>query len=53
VLNVAQNRENALSARRFAVFPATLVIFLFVLLPIVSIWFGVDSRDHGARQSQW
>jgi hypothetical protein len=34
-------------------FPATLAIFLFVFLPIVSIWFGVDSRDHGPRHSQW
>ena len=25
-------------------FPAALVILLFVLLPIASIWFGVDSR---------
>jgi hypothetical protein len=32
------------------VFPAALIIFLFVLLPIVSIWFGVDSRDARARQ---
>jgi hypothetical protein len=33
------------------VFPMTLIIFLFVFLPIVSIWFGVDSRD--ARVRQW
>jgi hypothetical protein len=32
------------------VFPATLVVLLFVLLPIVSIWFGVDSRDPRTRQ---
>ena len=34
-------------------FPATLVIILFVLLPIVSIWFGVDSRDHASDARQW
>jgi hypothetical protein len=32
------------------VFPAMLIVFLFVFLPIVSIWFGVDSRDAHARQ---
>ena len=32
-------------------FPATLIIFLVVLLPIGSIWFGVDSRD--VRTRQW
>jgi hypothetical protein len=32
------------------VVPATLVIILFVVLPIASIWFGVDSRD---RTPQW
>jgi hypothetical protein len=32
------------------VFAATLIVFLFVFLPIVSIWFGVDSRDARARQ---
>jgi hypothetical protein len=34
-------------------FPATLIILLFVLLPVLSIWFGVDSRDHGAHARQW
>jgi hypothetical protein len=33
------------------VFPATLILFLFVLLPIASLRFGVDSRDRGPRQS--
>jgi hypothetical protein len=33
------------------VIAAMLVISLFVLLPIVSIWFGVDSRD--PRVKQW
>jgi hypothetical protein len=32
------------------VFPATLIAFLFVLLPIVALWFGADSRQPGARQ---
>ena len=31
-------------------FPATLIILLFVFLPIVSIWFGADSRDPHTRQ---
>jgi hypothetical protein len=35
------------------VFPATLVIVLFVLLPIASIWFGVDSRRHESHSRQW
>jgi hypothetical protein len=35
------------------VFPATLVIVLFVLLPILAIWFGVDSRDHAPDARQW
>ena len=34
-------------------FPATLIILLFVLLPIASIWFGVDSRHHGPHSRQW
>ena len=34
-------------------FPATLIALLFVILPIVSIWFGVDSRDHRAHARQW
>lgn len=33
--------------------PATLIIFLFVFLPIVSIWFGVDSRDRAPRTHPW
>ena len=31
----------------------TLIALLFVILPIASIWFGVDSRDHGAQARQW
>ena len=31
-------------------FPVTLIILLFVLLPIASIWFGVDSREPRTRQ---
>jgi len=34
------------------VFPATIVVSLFVLLPICAMWFGVDSRDHGSH-AQW
>lgn len=34
-------------------FTASLVIFMFVFLPIVSIRFGVDSRDRRPRQSPW
>ena len=34
-------------------FPALLVIVLFVLLPIAAIWFGVDSRDHSSGAVQW
>jgi len=32
------------------VFPVTLILFVFVLLPIVAIWFGADSRDLRAKQ---
>jgi hypothetical protein len=35
------------------VFPATLVVILFVLLPIAAIWFGVDSRYHDSDARQW
>jgi hypothetical protein len=41
-----------LSSGGLAVFPATLVVVLFVLLPILAMWFGVDSRDHGSH-AQW
>ena len=34
-------------------FPVTLVIILFVLLPIAAIWFGVDSRYHDSDARQW
>ena len=34
-------------------FPATLVVILFVLLPIAAIWFGVDSRYHDSDARQW
>ena len=33
--------------------PVALIVLLFVLLPIASIWFGVDSRRHGAHSRQW
>jgi hypothetical protein len=33
-------------------FAATLVIMLFVILPLASVWFGADSRDR-AGTSQW
>jgi hypothetical protein len=32
---------------------ATLVIILFVVLPIASIWFGVDSRERNPRPARW
>jgi hypothetical protein len=32
------------------VFTASIIVFLVVVLPIVSIWLGVDSRTPGARQ---
>jgi hypothetical protein len=32
------------------VFPATLIAFLLVFLPIVALWFGADSRRPGIRQ---
>jgi hypothetical protein len=31
----------------------TLIGLLFVILSIASIWFGVDSRHHGAHVRQW
>jgi hypothetical protein len=31
------------------VIPVLLVIVLFVVLPIRSIWFGGESRDHSPR----
>jgi hypothetical protein len=35
------------------VFPATVVLFVLVALPIVSLRFGVDSRHHDPRVRQW
>jgi hypothetical protein len=35
------------------VIPALLVIVLFVVLPIASIWFGVESRDRTSGAAQW
>jgi hypothetical protein len=35
------------------VFPLTLVVVLFVILPIASLWFGVDSRHRGVHARQW
>jgi hypothetical protein len=34
-------------------FTATIVLFVLVALPIVSLWFGVDSRDRGPYARQW
>lgn len=31
----------------------TLIALVFVILSIASIWFAVDSRDHGAQARQW
>jgi hypothetical protein len=35
------------------VLPLTLIVVLFVILPIASLWFGVDSRHHGVPARQW
>jgi hypothetical protein len=34
-------------------FTATIVLFVLVALPIVSLWFGVDSRHHDPYTRQW
>jgi hypothetical protein len=34
-------------------FSATIVLFVLVALPVVSLWFGVDSREHDAHVRQW
>jgi len=34
-------------------FTLALIALLFVIASIASIWFGVDSRDHGAQARQW
>jgi hypothetical protein len=35
------------------VFPATIILFVLVALPIVSLWFAVDSREHDPHVRQW
>jgi hypothetical protein len=34
-------------------FAPTIVLFALVALPIVSLWFAVDSREHDGRVRQW
>jgi hypothetical protein len=34
-------------------FTATIVLFVLVALPIVSLWFAVDSRDREPYARQW
>jgi hypothetical protein len=34
-------------------FSATIVLFVLVALPIVSLWFAADSREHDAHVRQW
>jgi hypothetical protein len=29
------------------------MLFVLVVLPIVSLWFAADSREHDARVRQW
>jgi hypothetical protein len=35
------------------VFPVTVILFVLVALPVVSLWFAADSREHDAHVRQW
>ena len=50
---VRRTSQVSLEDENRAMFTLTLIALVFVILSIASIWFGVDSRDHGAHARQW